>query len=289
MEHSQLDTSNVVTIFFQGNRESRAQATHYCGKEGLDIYVSEGNVEHVFSPNTPQLLYNLFLFSELNDIEFGFSWNPFHWISMLFHQFYSWYFNLYGTACMPHNKWSLMNIAGPEDVAQCVIAIRACIKKHPYKRLVLFGCSRGASTVLVALTQLDKEELTHLAFVIAEAPFASVPSLLTEYNTTLAPYILSLLERFTLFNRDQYSPLDAVKSERFPTHIPLLMITSDADTTVPLKNTTHLLDVLWKERNHMKCSHTRLKESYHGMMPLQSTADITAYSEALERYYKQYL
>lgn len=288
MEHAQFDKNQMITVFFQGNRESRTQAARYTGKEGLDIYVSNGQIEHIFNPTAPQLLHNLFLYNELNDVEYGFSWNPLHWCSSVAHQLHSWYFNIYGTACMPHNKWSLMNIAGDEDITQCVNAIKECIKKCSQQKIVLFGCSRGASSLIVALTRLSLSEIEHINLVILEAPFASVPSLAYEYSPTLAPHFLTLLERCTLFQREQFSPLEAVASDKFPLTLPLLFVTSEVDTTVPVLNTMQLIDVL-RKRDHQELTHLKLKHSEHSMMSLQDKEDQDSYYAELQRLYRKYI
>ena len=288
MEHNQFDKQNVVTVYFQGNRAPRTQAAKYAGKQGLDVYVSNGQVEHVFNPDAPQLLHNLFLYPELNDVEYGFSYNPLHWCSKVAHQVCHWYFNLYGTACVPHTSWSLMNIAGPEDVVQCLNAIKACIKHHPDKRIVLFGTSRGAATILLTLPRLDEQERSHIAFVVAEAPFASVSSLAYEYSERLAPHFLTFLEKTSRFQREQPSPLEAVTSEAFPLHIPLLFVTSEADTTVPVSNTMQLIEVL-KERKHESLSHLKLQYSHHSLMSLQDKRDQDAYFDEMQRLYRKYI
>lgn len=289
MEHVPLGTENVVTIFFQGNNATRVQACKYAGKAGLDIRVTDDNVEHVFNPKALPLLHNLFLYNELNDIGYGFSWNPLHWYSAIGQQISRWYYNVYGTACMSHNNWSLVNLAGPEDVAQCVNAIKECIKQYPKKHIVLFGTDRGAATLLVALTKLNRDECDHIGLVIAEAPFASVPSLL--YNTmhaTIVPYLLSALEQFTLFRIEQFSPLQAVTSNEFPLSVPLLFVTSDADRTVPKSETLQLIEVL-KKRDHQALEHLQLKNSHHSMMSLDNKEDQDLYFAELQRLYRKYL
>lgn len=281
----------VVTVFFQGNQASRLQATKYAGKEGLDIYVTNDNVEHVYNPSSPQLLYNLFSYPELNDVRYGWSWNPYHWLFMLLHWIRQLQFNIYGSACVPHNLHSRVNIAGSEDVAQCVLAIKACITKHAMKRIVLFGTSRGASTVLLALTRLSKEELSHIALVIAEAPFASVQSVLyatMPLPTKTVPFFTAALEYFTQYRATQRSPLQAVLSEDFPLDLPLVFVTSEVDTTVPVSETKQLLTVL-QERKHTALHHIALKHSHHSWMSLHHEEDVALYVKELHLLYRKYL
>ena len=290
MQQQQQQQQQPVTVFFQGNQASRLQATKYCGKEGLDIYVTNNNIEHVYNPVAPLLLYNLFLYAELSDIEYGFSWNPIHWFQKLLHWARMWYFNVYGTSCVPHNNWSQLNIAGPRDVTQCANAIRACIKKHPDERIVLFGTSRGAATVLITLANLTRYERSHIGLVVAEAPFASVPSVLhatMPLAPLTAPLLMWVLTFFGEFRETQPSPLGTVNSEAFPLDIPLVFVTSETDSTVPVNETQQLIDVL-KKRSHAALHHIELKRSHHSAMSLDNEADTRIYTEKLHDLYREY-
>lgn len=288
MEQVPLSMEDVVTVFFQGNNAARTQACKYAGPKGLDVFVSEGQVEHVFIPESPELLHNIFPYEELNDIQYGTSWNPLHWLFSLAHCWNHWRFNIYGTSCLPHNQWSLMNLAGPEDVTQYLNAIRDCIKRHPEKKIVLFGTSRGASVVMVALSALSIEEQKHIKLAIAEAPFATVPSVLENtYPKSLVPFILNGLEAGTMFRRDQYSPLQSVESGRFAIGIPLLIVTSKVDKIVPPQETQKLIDVL--RGKHLDLHVLELERSHHSFMSLQDRDDVRRYEDKLAALYRAYL
>ena len=185
----------------------------------------------------------------------------------------------------------MLNVGGSEDVAQCILAIKACIKAHPQRVIVLFGTSRGASTVLVALTRLTKEELAHIGLVIAEAPFASVSSVLHEtmpWPTRTVPAFIWLLEYFTQFREGQSSPLQAVAHDDFPLETPLVFVTSAIDRTVPKTNTQQLITVL-EERGHQAMHHIELKHSHHSSMSLGNTEDRQSYETELHALYRKYL
>lgn len=290
MEVVSLTTmEEVVTVFAQGNHASRTQACKYAGPKGFDIRVTGGNVEHVFNPDSPTLLHNIFTYGELNDLEYGASYNPVHWISKLVHLGVNNYYNVYGTSCLPHNLLSNDNIAGPEDVAQYVNAVRACIKENPKKKIVLFGCSRGASVVLVALAKFTEVEIKHIHLAIVEAPFASVPSVISRtYPSCIVPWILSGLEKFTSYTSRQLSPLEAVKSETFPLELPLLFVTSQVDTTVPPEETLELIRVLREERGHRELHHLELQKSHHCQMSLQDQDDVDMYLKKVQLLYRKY-
>lgn len=279
---------DVVTLYFQGNNAARTQACKYAGPKGLDIYVTENQVEHVFIPESPELLHNIYLYEELNDVQYGTSWNPLHWLMSAFHCANHWRYNIYGTSCSPHNQWSLLNLAGPSDVTQYLNAIRDCIKKYPEKKIVLFGTSRGASVVMVTLSMLSLEEQKHIKLAIAEAPFATVPSVLENtYPKVVVPFMLNALEKVTLFRRDQYNPLESVQSGRFAISIPLLIVTSKVDTTVPPKETQQLIDIL--REKHLSLHLLELEHSHHSFMSLQDRDDIRKYEDMVESLYRKFL
>lgn len=288
MEH--YSESEIITLYFQGEFATRTQACKYAGPKGLDIRVSDGQVEHVFNPRAPQLLHNIFTQDELGDVEYERSYNPLHWLSSLFHCFgQSFTYNVYGTSSMPHNNLSMMNFSGPDDVRQCLYAIESCIRQYPQKKLVLFGTSRGASVLMIALGTMTQEQLERVKLVILEAPFSSYPSLLFHtYPSFLVPVMLSALEKLTLFRRDQLSPLEAISSHTFPVRTPLLFVTSKADRTVPPEETEQLIEML-RLKGYLELHHLQLAHSHHSRMSLDHPDDIRAYQDKLASLYKHYL
>ena len=247
----------MVTVFFQGNHASRAQAAKYTGQHGLDIRVTDTVTDHVSIKNAPHILYNLFTYNDLECIGYGATLNPIQLATKAVHYLNHWYYGVEGATHYPYNYITNDNVGGERDVRQCLDAIRACIKEHPTKKIILFGCSRGASTVVTCLVSLEKHELSMIKLVIVEAPFDSVPSVLVTYNTgTIIQYAL---EKFSYYNKDQTSPLYAVSDTRFPLDVPIVFITSDADTTVPRTNTMRLVEKL-RERDHTTLHHIELKK-----------------------------
>lgn len=245
----------MITIFFQGHFSSRAQAANYT--EGLDIIV-DNHVEHVYVPNAPKILYNIFTCKDLEDVGYGFSWNPLHWFFKLKSMLVNWYCNIHG-ASWPHSYITKDNIAGKEDVDQYIEMIKTCIEQNPDKKIVLFGCSRGAAATLVTVANLSPDLLNHVKLVIVEAPFDSVENVLR--TSSWCPNVcLFLIKTFTNYKDTQQSPLDAMKT--YP-NIPTAFITSNADTRVPLENTLHLMYEL-KDYTHIH--HLNLESAHHATM-----------------------
>lgn len=280
------EKEQLVTVFFQGNHASRSQATKYTGDEGVDIRISETLKDHVYIPGAPQILYNLFSYDDLACIGYGTSWNPLQLATKAGHYMSQWYYGVQGTTHYPHNYITHDNVGGEQDVTQCVNAIKACIKAHPDKKLVLFGCSRGAATVITSLVFLSEEEQHQIKLVIAEAPFDTVPSVLATYRFT-GSLILTALENLSLYEKHQLSPLDAVNAASFPLDVPLVFVTSDVDTTVPRANTMKLIDTL-RTRNHKAMHHIELKNSHHSAMSMYDEKDSETYHSTIHALYKQY-
>ena len=289
MERIPQNREDVLTIYFQGAFASRTQACKYAGPKGLDIRVSDGQVEHVFNPRSPELLHNIVTYDDLSDVDYERSYNPLYWLMSLAHCGANSHNNVYGTSSMPHNVLSQTDLSGPLDVEQCLSVIEYCIGKFPEKKLVLFGCSRGASVLLIAMERLKTDQLRHIRLVIVEAPFASIPSLLFEkFPFYLASLMLSILERTTSFKRNQPSPLDAVTSLNFPVRTPLLFVTSKKDWWVPPVETGQLIEML-RVKGYLDLHHLELEHSNHFRMSLDHPDDIHSYREKLAFLYQKYL
>lgn len=280
MEIVESFPDDIVTVYFQGLFVSRTQATKYTGQKGLDIRVGKNQIEHVFNPDSPEILHNIYLSDELSDISFERSYNPCHWLCGMAHFLYNIRHNIYGTSSIAHNLMTRINIAGPEDVDQYYQTIKSCIRDFPKKKIVLFGPSRGAATLFVTMTRLSEEERNHIKMVIVEAPFSSVESLLSLTCPSFAVNpLLVLLETLTQFDRTQTSPMNAIQSELFPLTIPLLFITSEKDKIVPVQETKKLIDYLKNERQHRYVSHLELQHSSHSGMSLENQEDRDRYQK----------
>ena len=166
-------------------------------------------------------------------------------------------------------------------------AIEECIKLNPTKKIVLFGCSRGAATTVVTLSNLSKDALGHIKLVIVEAPFDSVESVVNESSWFPSP-TLYFIENFTKYDKNQQSPLDSVSSDKFPLDIPIAFVMSKVDTRVPIKNTQNLINVL-KNKNHTKLHQLILENSHHALMHSHNKEDQNSYINFVNELYETYL
>jgi dienelactone hydrolase len=277
----------IVSIFFQGHLAPRYHGTKYAGPKGMDIKVGK-EVRRVSIPTSKEMLPNLYPYNELNDISYEPTCNPLYWCFSCAHRSVSNKLGVEGNVEYPHNLWYRVSLGGSEDVAQCIIAIRSCIKDNPTKKIVLFGASRGASTVLVALTMLSNEEVDRIGLVVAEAPFSSLPSIIESmgFNLNIA---LTFLEWTTQVRRDQMSPLQAVQSESFPLNVPILFVTSLVDEAIPPEDTQLLIDAIIKKRGPDNLHHLELKYSNHSSMSTQNDKDKELYYTTLHDLYERYI
>lgn len=274
------DSSNIVTVFFQGHMASRTQAANYAGPNGLDVYTSETDIEHIFSPTSPTILHNIYATKDLDDIGYGLTLNPLHLILKVKSIVANTYYDVHG-ASICHNYVTEGDLAGSSDVQQNIRTIEQCIKDYPNKKIVLFGCSRGAATVVTTLANLNKDLLSHIALAIVEAPFDTV-----ENVVNASSYIPSLgmfyLRRFTKYEDKQQSPFDAVNGN-FPVDIPIAFVTSKVDDRVPVENTMRLINVL-NEKGHKKLHHLMLEDKHHSLMFMDDK-----YVEFVKELYEMYI
>lgn len=256
------DSSNIVTVFFQGHMASRIQAANYAGPDGLDVYTSETDIEHIHSPTAPTILHNIYATKDLDDIGYGLTLNPLHLILKVKSIVANTYYDVHG-ASICHNYVTESNLAGSHDVQQNIRTIKQCIEAYPNKKIVLFGCSRGAATVVTTLANLNKDLLSHIALAIVEAPFDTVESVInaSSYSPSLAMYCL---RTFTKYEDEQQSPLDAVNGD-FPLDVPIAFVTSKVDDRVPIENTMRLINIL-NEKGHKKLHHLMLENKHHSLM-----------------------
>jgi hypothetical protein len=275
-----------VTIYVQGHMAPRYHGAKYAGPTGMDIRV-DGRDRRITVPKSKEMIPNMYIYNELNDVSYDCSCNPCHWWCSCAHWMNDWELGIEGNTRWPHNLMTKMNFGGSDDVAQCVLAVRTCIKETD-KKIVLFGSSRGAATVLVALTLLTSEELERIGLVVAEAPFSSITSFIERMKLPIpTTWVLSILESFTQFERKQLSPLDAVQSESFPLSKPILFVTSLRDGVISPEETLLLIETLQK-RGASNLHHLELKHSHHAAMSIQGKTDMELYYSTLHQLYEKY-
>ena len=291
-------TEPVHTIFFQGHGASRHQAAKYAGPDGIFIQSRGGvTIDRVRLPNSLPLLRNLYTYDELDEIDYAPTWDPLYWLMQLVHYLVltRWY-GVEGVTHAPYNYWTRDAIGGREDVEQLVAAVQACTRVHPGETIVLFGCSRGAATVLSALPRLNALGLCDaehgpVRLALVEAPFVNVTTAIIERwprvsKFRLVPLLEWTLEKLTRYRRDQLSPMQAVRDGRFPRALPIGFIASKADTVVPLGQTSWLATEICKRRganDKKSIEFLTLERASHNDMPL--SAERETYKQFCDKMY----
>ena len=281
MKHPPRD--DIITFFFQGNGESRAQASLYAGPQGIRMMVEDADVD-VHCAEAPCLLHNIWQYPELQDVTYN-PWNPMVWVAKPVRTLVNWYRGIEGAVAHAPvlREW---NLGGTSDVQQYLVWFRDLLATAPVeKKLVLFGCSRGASTTFTAVSQMTPEEHQRISLVILEAPFDSVEHVI-EHSPWLPNLQMGLLTHCTSYNASDISPQTA--SESWPLTVPVAFITSDADTRVPKALTQNLIAQLLS-RGHEKVHHCELQTSHHILFPLHNPDDQQRYFDFVNAMYALYI
>ena len=283
MDHLLFKRNNaddIVTIFFQGIGAMRSQAVRYAGP----YWVQVGGKHHYLTGmpltdlNAPYLLYNIWQYDELEDVSYDNSCNPIHQVFKLRQMIIHLWYGIYAPY-MAHPIISNVNVAGPRDVSQHQRAVNDCIQGNPFKRIVLFGTSRGASTTLISVATMSRAAQKEIKLVILEAPFDRIENVTWRVTRWI-------LECFTAFRSSQLSPIEAVAW--FPLDVPVAFITSAADIRVPSYTTMTLIRALEK-RGHQHIHHLELTNASHSEMPVGDGVDQHKYKTFLEGLYDLYI
>lgn len=94
-----------------------------------------------------------------------------------------------------------------------------------------------------------------------------------------------LLSKVTCYKKDGGSPLDDV--ERFPKHLPVAFIASEADRVVPSECTKDLVEAL-VNAGHQEVYFLRLKASSHSKYMMDNPQDAADYQHFVHALYKKY-
>jgi len=111
-------------------------------------------------------------------------------------------------------------------------------------KVILFGVSRGASTIINVLGRRIKErkKLPNIVAVILESPFAHCEDTLEGYATlfSLPQFFMRFLAKrfFKEYDSCKNAPIDWLKE--VTEQIPFLFICTEQDTVVPVKSTKKL-------------------------------------------------
>lgn len=189
-----------------------------------------------------------------------------------------------------YSPFSATNFAQNRDIQNHKRKYDACASVHPKAPKILYGVSRGAATTLRACA-LHAQDYSDVRLVILEGCFDTVSHNLKARFPTLCAlpglYTLchDLLSKVTCYKKDGGSPLDDV--HRFPKHLPVVFITSEADKVVPSECTKNLVQAM-VNAGHEEVYLLTLKESSHSKYMMNNGQDAADYQNFIHAIYKKY-
>ena len=153
--------------------------------------------------------------------------------------------------------------------------------------VVLYGLSRGASTIVNVLGKWIKEEkkLPNIKAVILESPFAHCEDALEGFaeNMHMPLFLMRFFVKrcFKEYTRHKNAPIDWINEIKKP--IPFLFICTEEDRVVPAKSTKRLSLARQKD-----CADTYtlvFKSGIHGCLVYYAPHAIE-YAEVIHAFYK---
>jgi hypothetical protein len=296
-----VDDARVATFFYPGLGGCWTQALRYAGRDGLPASMqllvhdpANDTMRNLLPPahirNAPRLLAALCPIDPPEVVPTdGWQWLP-------------WFYTLAVTPLARFRQraimgddyavaWPWFSFAQRDDVDAFLAPIRRYWDQLGDRRIVLAGSSRGASTVLAAAAELTTEERARVAFVLLEGAFDSVYYVAhARFGPWLGAAVTDLLPWLTRFDPAFPTPLEMAR--HFPRDLPVLFVTSEADTVVPMAHTLHVRNVLVSVRSKEQAArvHTLvLKHSDHSFYTNDELDDQRAYRAMMELMHRTYL
>jgi hypothetical protein len=292
---------NVTILYSQGLWASRGQAAKYV-RSG--IMVNGGQV--TYGQANDILRGTMVDYPELAQVSYEWTVNPLY-MAMQFATYLKtwWYWSWNDTPYHVHIGQT--DFAGPAEVAahrEAWLAHNKVLDGKQYvnrvkksdgtlsearKTLVMFGSSRGASTVFTSVAQSDRWDRRHLALVVLEAPFDSVENTLRkQYGEDVGMGVIFpyLVQGLTNYSTVYPSPIRS--AWQFPLDVPVVFVTSAADTVVHPNQTKNLMDRL-RTRGHPAVHHLELEQGEHSTMALGDGADQKHYARFMTEMYERYV
>jgi hypothetical protein len=310
---------DIVTVGFPGFMSSRAQMAKYTGPDGVTVLdrTTEEPMFHTKCAVAPRILHNCLPLPEVEELVYdGFSLLPHHWLTMLRTRVVGWIFKLtpLPTSWMHLNK---VNLGGRTDQEQCTADIERAVQhirneadrkqneevitedgadtadernaedksvQNSRKKLVLFGCSRGATTTLYASLKLPEHLAKHVALVIVEAPFDTMKNVFdgSMWFPRLGMALMKLFGRYE--GEAPYAMPDT-------THLrcPIAFVTARKDVRVPPALTYRLMEDVRSRFPHIPVHHLELQHSAHATMSVGHPDDQAAYVRFVDDLYDRYV
>ena len=262
---------DFATIYYPGLGSSIAQAAQYTG---------EIPVHGVRHPGAPLLIHNLCgeqleppdISRTSDDLQY---WVRITWYLTSAKQWY----NGYQTLSPYYINPSKTSMAQHNDVEH----LRCMLKSASYSKIVLFGCSKGAATMIAGTLQIPPAELSKVKLVVAEAPFDTIERVIQHRFGCAQRVVNFALRTITEYRPESPSPLQLATMFKWPESIPLVIILSDADDVVPRECTENLIAVLKAHNPRIDLTVVCLSDAPHHNMSMHNASDTAKYIAAMNQ------
>lgn len=150
------------------------------------------------------------------------------------------------------------------------------------QKIVLYGSSRGSALVFNFAALYHPQ---NVCGIVCEGLFDSLEHVAIATKSRRTRLLIKLLPKVTDFKHEGIVPIKVV--DTMPLDMPILLITSYKDNTVPYECTWAIYTAL-RERGHTKVHILILKKSGHLWYPYCTKYERELYRNVVHAFYKQY-
>jgi hypothetical protein len=296
---------DATTIFYQGIESSQVQAAKYTEK----LIATTG--ETVESPTFIPLIQYPFIGEEISEVQLGgphewlFNRDPFSLKTNLQFLFFKW---SQGVTIKPTEEGTKtlqrftmvrtkISFGQEEDIACYTQKLNAFNHSNQKANdLIAFGVSRGAVATFNAVSNnAFQNEKDKLKMVVLEGCFDSLENVLASKFPKSGTFVHRLLDKILPAYSTDHSKSPMGNATEFAnqskkadgSYIPVVFITSKADTTVPHSGAIRLAQEV-ANAGHTAVYVIKLETSPHPSYHIDNVADRTKYLTYMHKLYKRY-
>lgn len=177
---------------------------------------------------------------------------------------------------------SKINIGQKQDVYCLKKTYSEHISKNKCTNIIIYGASRGAAAVFNFVSKYQPKEIKA---IILEGIFDSIHNLLIYKLGYLHAIIENLLTLLTSYKKNGMAPINNV--DNIPKNIPILLIASKSDESVPCQCTLNLYKAL-KQKEHKDVYILLLNKSSHVGYICDDKKDKENYENVVHAFYKKF-
>lgn len=244
----------------------------------------------------PRILHNIFPSYEVEEISSAWSFNPFHGLLSLKEMLTHWWFKIkLSPSIHVHCEAGRCSVGGTRDQRafkrEVGRAVRYASRLQEKKHIVLFGCSRGATTCFYTSMKLPETLASHISLVIVEAPFDTLDNVI-ERSCWFPSLGRWFYRNFCDYRGgEEQQRAYSYDPENVSIRCPVAFVLSLKDTRVPPPCTEALIDALRTALvpkiipavEVLVLSHSR-----HPCMSVGNKEDQQAYVNFVEMLYEKY-